>query len=106
MPTYDELNELITNCTWEWTTQNGVNGYNVTSNKDGYNDKSIFLPAAGYHDESALQNAGSVGNYWSSTPYGGDDQHKRANFLNFGRFESEMFFNSRYYGQSVRPVID
>ena len=44
MPTRDEIKELNDNCTWQWTTLNGVNGYRVT----GPNGNSIFLPAAGY----------------------------------------------------------
>ena len=42
MPTKAELNELLNNCTWTWTTQNGHKGYKVT----GPNGNSIFLPAA------------------------------------------------------------
>ena len=30
MPTAAEQDELRNNCTWTWTTQNGVNGYKVT----------------------------------------------------------------------------
>ena len=41
MPTDVELTELREQCTWTWTIQNGVNGYNVT----GPNGNSIFLPA-------------------------------------------------------------
>ncbi|MBQ7162641.1 MAG: hypothetical protein IJR64_03520 [Bacteroidales bacterium] len=67
MPTLAELSELRTGCTWTWTTQNGVNGYLVTSNKDGFTDRSIFLPAAGYHAEADLWDAGSHGYYWSSS---------------------------------------
>ena len=35
MPTYEEFRELLSNCTWTWTTMNGVNGYKVTSKKSG-----------------------------------------------------------------------
>ena len=42
MPTLAEMKELINNCTWEWTTQNGVYGRKVT----GPNGNSIFLPLA------------------------------------------------------------
>ena len=45
MPTQAEIVELCTNCTWSWTTVNGINGYNIISKN---NNKSIFLPAAGY----------------------------------------------------------
>lgn len=44
MPTYDEQEELLNNCIWELTTENGFNGYKVA----GPNGNSIFLPAAGY----------------------------------------------------------
>ena len=68
MPTRAEQGELRENCTWTWTTQNGVNGYKVTSKKNG---NSIFLPAAGYRDVSSLSNAGSYGDYWSSSLFSG-----------------------------------
>ena len=51
MPTDAEWMELKNNCTWTWTTQNGINGYKVTSNKNG---ASIFLPAAGYRYDTFL----------------------------------------------------
>ena len=63
MPTDDQLTELRNNCTWTWTTQNGVNGRLVT----GPNGNSIFLPAAGYRWYENLRNAGSWGHYWSRT---------------------------------------
>ena len=63
MPTSDEQKELFDNCTWEWITQNGVNGRKVT----GPNGKSIFLPAAGVRNNTYLRHVGSLGNYWSSS---------------------------------------
>ena len=44
MPTANEFQELIDNCEWTWTTQGVLDGYKVTSKKNG---NSIFLPAAG-----------------------------------------------------------
>ena len=61
MPTYTEQNELLENCTWTWTAQNGVNGYLVASKTNG---NSIFLPAAGSRN---VNNVGEVGHYWSSS---------------------------------------
>lgn len=46
IPTKDEMQELIDNCTWSWTTKNGIDGYLVTSNISGYTENSIFLPYA------------------------------------------------------------
>jgi len=47
MPTHEEFDELLSNCTLTWTSQNGVEGFIVTSKKTGYERSSIFLPAAG-----------------------------------------------------------
>ena len=67
MPTKEEQDELHQQCTWTWTTQNGVNGYTVT----GSNGNSIFIPAAGYRGDSSLSFAGGYGYYWSSSLYTG-----------------------------------
>lgn len=103
MPTKQEQEELCNDCTWQWTTLNGVNGYKVT----GPNGNSIFLPAAGYRYGTSLTNEGAGGYYWSSTPYetyaypGGG-----ADYLYFGSDDYGWRGNYRYYGQSVRPVCE
>ena len=100
MPTKAELQELENNCSWKWTTQNGVNGYKVT----GPNGNSIFLPAAGYRGGSSLDRAGSGGYYWSSAPLENDSNG--AWTLGFASSEYRMGYSSHDYGQSVRPVIE
>ena len=60
MPTTDEINELIENCTWTWASVSGEIGFLITSNKPGYTDRSIFLPY--YHGGTS----GDVG-YWSGS---------------------------------------
>ncbi len=101
MPTYTEIGELINNCTWEWTSQNGVNGYKVT----GPNGNSIFLPAAGYRYGSSLRNAGSYGAYWGSTPNKSTVECALTFF-----FDSDNYNmgddSGRIGGHSVRPVTD
>ena len=67
IPTYDEFMELENECTWIWTTQNGVNGYKITSNKPGYTNKSIFLPAAGMYYDTSNNSTGYYGAYWTSS---------------------------------------
>ena len=99
MPKSTELEELIDNCTWTWTTYNGVNGYNV----EGPNGNSIFLPAAGYRGGSSLFYAGSYGFYWSSMPY--EDYDDYSCDLHFDSYNHNMYFNDRYDSQSVRPVF-
>ena len=103
MPTYDELSELknTNNCTWTWTTQNGVNGYKVTSKKNG---NSIFLPAAGYRNDSDLYGAGSYGYYWSSSLR--TDGSYFACYLLFFSSYVDWYYDGRYYGHSVRSVCE
>ncbi len=98
MPTRDELNELRNNCTWTWTTQNGVNGYKVTSKTNG---GSIFMPAAGSKNSSFV-GVGERGEYWTSTP---SDNDGEAIFL---RFEESFYYIvecARSWGQCIRPVF-
>ena len=100
MPTKEEQQELIDNCTWTWTTQNGVNGYKVT----GPNGNHIFLPAAGYRDGSSLYLAGKDGYYWSSTPF--ESSSNTAWLLYFHSGYLRMGTCGRSYGPPVRPVSE
>lgn len=95
MPTDDEFQELINNCTWEWTKKSGVKGYEVT----GPNGNSIFLPAAGYRDGSDVIDVQYSGDYWSANSNG-------AHYLNICSFGAYVFGSDRGYGQSVRLVKD
>ena len=98
MPTDAELTELREQCTWTWTTQNGVNGYKVT----GSNGNSIFLPAAGYRYDSSFSRAGSIGDYWSSSLNTAYPDYAYVFGFNSGHVGRSH--NSRYFGHSVRPV--
>lgn len=100
MPTDAELTELRTNCTWTWTTQNGVNGYKVTSKSNG---NFIFLPAAGYRYASSLNCVGSNGEYWSSSLI--TDQPYYA-YCIFFLSDGDVYWGrgARAVGKSVRPV--
>ena len=64
MPTFAEVEELLDNCDWEWTTVDGVEGCLVSGNGN-----SIFLPAAGnrLYDEEEARDQGCLGGYWAST---------------------------------------
>ena len=104
MPTIAEYNELIStsNCTWEWTTQNGVNGYKVTSVVNG---SSIFLPAAGFRYDGSPKDAGSFGFYWSSSLYTTYSHTAYVVRINSGGVGLSGSYY-RHYGQSVRAVYD
>ena len=100
MPTDAEWTELRTECTWTWTTQNGVNGRLVT----GPNGNSIFLPAAGYWYGTGLGHTGSNGEYWSSSLYAVTPSD--AWFVSFSSGSVYRSYDDRYYGRPVRPVTE
>ena len=99
LPTKKEFQEIIDNCTWTWTTQNGHNGYKVTSKKNG---NSIFLPAAGRRTGTSFYNQGASAYYWSATPLEGCGAY----YLGFGGGYRIVLWIDRYYGHSVRPVSE
>ena len=100
MPTWAEIKELIDDCTWSWTTRNGVYGQKVT----GPNGNSIFLPAAGFRDGTEVNGMGSIVSYWSATPYSNSNSAYYFSFL--GSLVGGSGTNERYYGRTVRPVTD
>lgn len=106
MPTDAEWSELrnSSNCSWTWTSNDGVNGYKVQSKIPGYTDNWIFLPAAGRRVDTGLSRAGSVGLYWSSSLT--TILPNRAWFVSFYSGEVSREGGYRYYGRSVRPVSE
>ena len=68
---------------------------------DDYLDST---PAAGYRNDGSLNNAGSNGNYWSSTP--NESNSNNAYNLNFNSSNHNVNNNNRNNGQSVRPVTE
>ena len=102
LPTKAEFEELKTKCTWTWTTQGGHEGYKVT----GKNGKSIFLPAAGWRHGTSSDLVGERGFYWSSSPYEGDTYRAYGlSFFSSGHGHGVGWYR-RYYGFSVRPVVE
>lgn len=103
MPTLTQIEELLDECEWTWTTKNGVNGFIVT----GANGNSIFLPAAGDRIGTSLDLAGSIGEYWSSTAYEEDSSYAYDLFFIIcdNNYCWDTYYH-RYYGHSVRPVSE
>ena len=100
MPTKEQFEELIANCTYEWTEEKGVKGGKFSSKTNG---GAIFLPAMGYRWGDELS-PGSHGDYWTSSQ--NPTYSDSAYFLCFD--SGGVYWNSyyRYYGQSVRPVAN
>ena len=102
MPTKAEWQELLNNTNKEWTQVNGVNGYKFTSKKEGYQNNSIFIPAAGYCDVGSVYNVGNNGNVWSSSLNASNPDGAWG--LGFDSGNCYMGYGNRYYGLSVRGV--
>ena len=65
MPSKADIDELVENCTWEWTQLNGVNGVMIT----GPNGNTMFLPAGGDRLDNDIDDLGVIGNYWTRSLY-------------------------------------
>ena len=98
--TEEEFNELKTKCKWTWGRQDGHSGYKVT----GPNGNSIFLPAAGWCDESDINRIGNFGAYWSSSL---EDKGSSSAYGLFFTSESVyVYLYPNYTGRTIRPVRD
>ena len=123
MPTTEQVQELIDNCTWEFTG----NGYRVTSKPDDKgNTTSIFLPAAGFRYGDKWYGNGNAGYYATGEIWGNfhfpsmveqkneskgsvSSSEDMPNMLIFqhGQFDNSVkVYNklSTSYGVSIRPV--
>lgn len=111
MPTIDEIEDLISKCTWNWKeSYNGVAGYEVV----GSNGKTIFLPAAGTYSSShdsnletidVLYNYNEIGSYWSSTAWT-KNPVGQAQMLNIKASGATSPWGARNVGRCIRPVRD
>lgn len=104
LPTKTEVLELITSCKWTWTQYKGISGYRVISDKEGYNDKWIFLPAAGSRSGSELLENKS--HYWSSSLDTSQSFYAISIELTSGSVPNNYSFDFRSHGLPVRPVCN
>ena len=105
MPTAEEYEELVNpdNCTWEWITKDGVNGYKVTGKKTG---NSIFLPITGFRFYTGIQFRAVYGYYWTSSLY--TSNPNKAWCLEFNYSDVSVFYGklscNRFSGRCIRAV--
>ena len=107
MPTETEFRELIDNCVWTWIYEKGRHGYEVKSKSKG---TSIFLPAAGWHDDNANVTQNEC-YYWSNSL----DKSVSSEAVSLYGCAPSMGGNDDYHGLtatrrcvgfSVRPVTE
>ncbi len=101
MPTRWDWMDLWDNCTFTWTTRNGVEGQLITSKTNG---ESIFLPTAGYWNPDYYP--GITGWYLSKTRGQNPEMAYGFRFTTTLNSVLQLIQCYRYYGYSVRPVYD
>ena len=106
MPTDAEWQELINNCTAAWQDNyngTGVSGNLYTSNRTGYTDKSMFVPAGGrINDGSYTAYRGIYCSYWSSTYYNTDYSRE---FDATSSGDQWLGMDHKYRGMNIRAVL-
>jgi len=95
MPTYEEVEELMSRCTWTYTTRNGVNGYLVESPMNG---NYIFLPMPGYKEETSTNTSSTY--YWTGA-LSANNKSKAMSLTQNGKNVEDI---RQYLGALIRPV--
>lgn len=98
MPTVEQVNELIENCSWTWTTINDVYGRLFT----GPNGNTLFWPAAGFLGINMLRSANSNCLYWTRGLGGGESYYALG--IHFFSEGKQWWNIRRHCGLSVRAV--
>ena len=105
MPTEAQFQELLntTYVTNTWVTDyqgSGIKGRLFTSVTNG---NTLFIPAASYAYNGAINYVGTYGNVWSSSLYRSNVKNGR--YLYFHSTNVYVTYNGRLYGRSVRGVV-
>lgn len=98
IPSKDNMEELLSCCSWKVETKNGIYGWRVT----GTNGNSIYLAAAGSASGNRVAGVGEFGRYWTSTLHEGGNCS--AYNLRFNRATCELVDDTRFYGRTIRPI--
>lgn len=102
MPTEEQFQELLDNTNHEWVEIDGVSGAKLTSKVEGYTDKFLFFPAAGYAVVGKVYGVGYYGYCWSAS-LSAEDVYNAWRFLFYEGFYG-VRNDTRSCGYSVRPV--
>ena len=114
MPTHEQIQELVSNCSCTWTTINEVGGHLFT----GPNGRTVFLPESDYwrepwdgndvqeEDDYLLPPEDMIpnnGSFWSSTRHTSKPGAGYCLHVSYGEVFGD-FYNYRDMGLTVRPV--
>lgn len=100
IPTKEDMEELVEECEWKWTSLNGQLGWKVIGSNNNY----IFLPASGAASSYRIAGVNELGRYWTATR---DESNYSAYNLRFkdGTDTIVVVDDTRFYGRTIRPVI-
>ena len=99
MPTQDDWQELFDNCIWEWVSQLGISGVQVSNNGN-----NIFIPAWGYKSEDSYNNFALNGHYYTST-IGSCVDYSTSVYFDSSMHNFQTGY-ARFQGFPIRPVHD
>ena len=100
-PTFEEMEELRKNCTWEWIdnfNETQTAGALGTSKKNG---NTIFLPAAGYAWCKNVRQTAVKCNYWTAT-----SNNSSAYALDLDEEAENYSLTDRALGMPIRAVAN
>lgn len=109
MPTFEQLQELVQNCDWAWTTYRDTQGYAIVSR---VNSNAIFLPAAGYakpldddgREILAANIADPIGYYWSGS-LSSFSRFAYSLKISSSKIDIHQLDNEKSYAYTVRAVL-
>lgn len=107
MPTAEDINELLDNCTFKWGKLDGIRGCKATSRING---NSVFFPARNAQAGWARK----LGSYWSSTLSSSSSLdayvfafiHSKSHIVEVRPEEHKLYVSERFYFSYIRPVMD
>lgn len=105
--TAEECEELISSCTVTETENyngSGVAGWILASKKEGYTDKSIFIPNAGYREGNTVIGDEYSCLFWTSSIFRGTPSW--AGRMTLESVTMGLFPLDRCWGLPVRPVTE
>ena len=105
IPTQEEVQELIANCTFVWTNYKTATGFEITSKINGM---KIFMPAVGYYmGTGQCSYFGSNGSYWTASAFSDDGDPGAAYYIlmTSGR-GFRLDYTSYHSAHPIRPVTE
>lgn len=101
MPNKEDLEELLSSCTWTEITKYGQNMYKVT----GPSGDSIFIAKRGSMSNASIGNDGTRASLWTSTLNSSVDVNNESAYGSaFYGSSRSIDAIARYLGYTVRPV--